>query len=63
MSGLSRSCFLPPQPRLGDHVHPAATASALNSLVAEETIKVPAEQADELLLSLQLPWLLMASAN
>lgn len=63
MSGLAPSCFLPPQPGLGGHVHPAATASALNSLVAEETIRVPAGRADEVLLSLQLPWLLMVSTN
>lgn len=50
MSSLYLPCFFPSsQPCLGVHVHPAVNASALNSLVAEETIKVPEEQAAETL--------------
>lgn len=44
------TCFFPSShPSLGAHIHPAIKASALNSLVAEETIKVPQEQAAEML--------------
>ena len=50
VSILYSSCFFPSsQPSLGVHIHPAVNASALNSLVAEETIKVPEEQAAEML--------------
>lgn len=50
VSSLYSPCsFLSSQPCLCVCVHLSVTASALNSLVAEETIKVPEEQAAEIL--------------
>lgn len=51
MSSLHLFCFfLSSQLILCGCVRPSVTASVLNNLVAEETIKVPAEQAAKMLL-------------
>lgn len=56
MSRLCLPCFfLSSQPSLGVHTHPAVNASALNSLVAEETIRAPKSGQMKCSLLLQLP--------